>query len=162
MRFRVLSASAWLVCLLAGAPAPSAGAQAAWFGTWERDPARSTTRSAPSPYKRVTLRIEPWEDGLAVIYDMVGTRGGVTHVEWTGRFDGRDYAVQGVDAVLTNAYRRIDDRRYDILVKADGVLAATAHVIVSPDGQTLTARTDERDARGNVVTTTAVYERRTP
>ena len=110
----------------------------------------------------MTLRIEPWEDGLAVIYDMVGTRGGVTHVEWTGRFDGRDYAVQGVDAVLTNAYRRIDDRRYDILVKADGVLAATAHVIVSPDGQTLTARTDERDARGNVVTTTAVYERRTP
>ena len=27
-----------------------------------------------------------------------------------GGFDGKDYAVQGADYVLTNAYRRIDDR----------------------------------------------------
>jgi hypothetical protein len=133
--------------------------QAAWFGTWRLDPERSTTRAEPSPYRRVTLRIEPAGDGLRVIYDLVGTRGGVTHMEWTGRFDGHDYAVQGVDYVLTNAYRRIDDRRYEIVVKVDGATAATAVAEVSPDGRTLTVVTAEKTGAGQTLDTTAVYER---
>jgi len=134
--------------------------QAPWFGAWQLNAAKSSARTAPSPYKRVTTRIEPASDGLRVTYDMVGTRGGVTHMEWTGRFDSRDYPVQGVDYVLTNAYRRIDDRRYEILVKVDGRLAATAVAVVSPDGNTLTVSTAERSASGSSVTTTAVYDRR--
>jgi hypothetical protein len=81
-------------------------------------------------------------------------------MEWTGRFDSRDYPVQGVDYVLTNAYRRIDDRSYEILVKVDGRLAATAVAVVSPDGNTLTVSTAERSASGSSVNTTAVYDRR--
>ena len=131
-----------------------------WFGTWQLDAARSTGRTTPSPYKRVITRIEPSSDGLRVTYDMVGTRGGVTHMEWTGRFDSHDYPVQGVDYVLTNAYRRIDDRSYEILVKVDGRLAATAVAVVSPDGRTLTVSTAERSASGSSVNTTAVYDRR--
>src|SRR5687767_11599336 len=69
-----------------------------WIGTWRLNPSKSTPTSN-SPYKRVTLKIESWEDGLKVVYDMVGIRGGVNHVEWTGRFDGKDYLVQGVDEV---------------------------------------------------------------
>ena len=133
--------------------------QAPWLGSWRLNPAKSTQRSEPSPYKRVTLRIEPWEDGLKVSYDMVGTRGGVTHLEWTGRFDGKDYAVQGASYVLTNAYRRIDDRTYEIVVKVDGENAATARVVVSPDGKTLTVATTERAPRGGTLNTTAVYEK---
>ena len=96
---------------LAAAQAPQQAAhEATWFGTWQLNPAKSTTRAGSSPYRKVTSRIAPAEDGLTVVYDMVGTRGGVTHMEWTGRFDSRDYPVQGVDYVLTNAYRRIDDR----------------------------------------------------
>ena len=33
-------------------------------------------------------------DGIKVVYDMVRPRGGVTHMEWTGKLDGMDYAVQ--------------------------------------------------------------------
>jgi hypothetical protein len=146
--------------LLAVPSADDARAGAPWFGTWQLDPAKSSSRPDASPYRRVTTRIEPWEDGLKVTYDMVGTRGGVTHVEWTGRFDGKDYAVQGIDYVLTNAYRRIDDRSYEIVVKADGRLAATATAAVSPDGNTLTVTTAERGARGEIVNTVAVYDRR--
>src|SRR5438105_4352197 len=77
-------------------------AQAPWFGTWKLNLAKSVTGS--NRFKRVTSRIEPTEDGLIVIYDMVGLRGGITHMEWTGKFDGKDYPVEGVDYVLTNAY----------------------------------------------------------
>jgi hypothetical protein len=132
---------------------------APWVGTWQLNPAKSTRRAEPSPYKRMTTRIEPWDAGLKVTYDMVGTRGGVTHMEWIGRFDGRDYAVQGVDYVLTNAYRQIDDRRYEIRIKVDGQQAATATAAVSADGRTLTVVTAERDPEGRTISTTAVYER---
>jgi hypothetical protein len=151
--------AAVLTSILTAQPCAARAGMDPWLGIWRLNPARSTQRAEPSPYKRVTLRIEPHADGLAVTYDMVGTRGGVTHLEWTGRFDGRDYAVQGVDYVLTNAYRRIDDRSYEIVVKVDGQLAATARALVSPDGNTLTVKTAERDAQGHTVDTVSVYER---
>src|SRR5215831_5978759 len=91
----------------------SAEPQAPWFGTWKLNPAKSTSNSE-SRFKRVTLKVEPWQDGLKVSYDMVGTRGGVTHMEWTGKFDGRDYPVQGLDYVLTNAYTLVNDHGYQI------------------------------------------------
>jgi hypothetical protein len=92
--------------------------------------------------------------GLKVTYDNVGIRGGVTHIEWVGKLDGKDYPIQGVDEVLTNAYTRIDDRTYEVVVKADGVKAAIARIVISPDGKTLTSVTSTRNGK-----TTAVYDR---
>jgi len=80
-------------------------------------------------------------------------------MEWAGKFDGKDYPVQGVDYVLTNAYTRLDERSYQIVIKVDGDVAATAKVVVSPDGKTLTTFTNEKNARGESVTTTTVYDR---
>ena len=91
---------------------------------------------------------------------MVRRRGGVTHMEWSGRFDGRDYPVQGVDYVLTNAYTQISDRSYQIVVRVDGREAAVASAVVSADGSRMTVDTVERDARGQLVRTQAVYVRR--
>ena len=133
--------------------------RAPWLGTWQLDPARGTQRTTPSPYKRVTLSIMPHDDGLKVVYDMVGTRGGVTHREWTGRLDGSDYPMQGIEYVMTNSYRVLDDRSYEITVKTEGTVVATARTTVSPDGSTLTVVTRERDARGQPVESTAVYVR---
>ena len=130
-----------------------------WVGTWSlRIPAPSES-SAPSRYKRVTSRIEPWQDGLRVTYDMVGVRGGVTHMEWTGKLDGNDYPLQGSETVTTHAYRRIDDRSYEIVIKDDGVLQATTRVVVSPDGKTLQVTTEGKSARGETMKSTVVYDK---
>ena len=138
---------------------PASAPRAPWFATWQLVQPAAAGRFESPAYKRVTLRIEPWEDGLRVVYDMVRTRGGITHMEWAGQFDGRDYPVQGADYVLTNAYRRIDDRSYEIAIKVDGRSVATATAVVSTNGSTLTVTTRERDASGGAVTTTAVYKR---
>ena len=130
-----------------------------WFGTWQQVPPEKKWFD-PWPYQKVTLRIEPSDDGLRVVYEMVRRRGGIQHVEWSGRFDGRDYPVQGVDYVLTNAYRKLSDRSYEIVVKVDGRAAAVATAIVSPDGRTLNVDTTEHDAKGRSVTNTASYQRR--
>jgi hypothetical protein len=120
---------------------------APWLGTWK-------LTKPDARYKRVITRIEPWEDGIRVTYDMVGTRGGVTHMEWTGKFDGKDYPVEGVDYVLTNAYKLINDHSYEIVIKVEGGVAATARVEVSPDGRTLTTVTSQKSG-----TSTTIYDK---
>jgi DNA-binding protein len=67
--------------------------------------------------------------------------------------------VNGLDYVLTNAYRQLDDRRYEIVIKVDGRQVATAVATVSADGHALTVETTEKDGRGVAVTSRAVYER---
>ena len=120
---------------------------APWIGTWKQN-------KPDARYKRVITRIEPWADGIRVTYDMVGTRGGVTHMEWTGKFDGKDYPVEGLDYVLTNAYKLLDDHSYEIVIKVEGIVAATAHVKISSDGKTLTTVTSQKSG-----TTTTVYDK---
>ena len=66
----------------------------------------------------------------------------------------------GVDYVLTNAYRRLSDRSYEIVVRVDGREAAVATATVSADGATMTVETVEKDARGQTVKTSAIYSRR--
>src|SRR5262249_49677867 len=131
-----------------------AQAQSPWFGAWKLNLEKSTA-NRDARYKRVMLVISPWQDGLKVAYDMVGTRGGVSHMEWTGKFDGRDYPIQGLDTVVTNAYSLVSDHGYRIVVKVDGAPAATATVVVSADGRTLTSVTSEKNRGGENVTATS-------
>ena len=85
---------------------------------------------------------------------MVRSRGGITHLEWTGRFDGIDYPVQGVELVLTNAYRRVDDRTYELIQKIDGEVVAIARLAISPDGKTVTTVNS-----GKTASATTIYDK---
>ena len=142
------------------APRLRSGQAAPWLGTWTVNIGRSTYPDRPQ-FKRSTCRIEPWEDGIRVTYDVVHLRGGTTHTEWIGTFDGKDYPVEGIeDYVITNAYRAIDDRTYEVVQKVEGVVTAAARVAFSPDSRTMTMTTSGRNAQGKLVTTTVVYDKR--
>jgi hypothetical protein len=129
------------------------------FGTWRLNLAKSALASGPSVYTRVTCKIEPWENGLKVIYDMVGLRGGVTHLEWTGRLDGKDYALEGVEEVATNAYSRIDAHTYAVVTKVDGRITTNTKIAISADDKVMTVTSPAVNARGQTVTNTAIYEK---
>lgn len=144
-------------------PRMAAGQGPEWHGTWTLDLAKSTYDPGPPPYKRARFTIEPGEDGaVRVVYDMVRVRGGVTHLEWTGKFDGNDYPVQGVEELVTYSYRRVDDRTYDVVTRLDGSITAVSRVTLSADANTITTVTEGRNAQGRPVTTTTVYERTSP
>ena len=164
-----LSAHAIVVAVLSAALHATGTDALPWFGTWQLEPPKTAPRWFETPpYKKVTITIEPslqaprqasgeaLREGLRVTYDLVRTRGGVTHMEWLGRFDARDYPVQGAAYFMTNAYRQIDDRSYEIVIKVDGATAATATAVISRDGATMTVTTVET-AGGK---STAVYRRR--
>ena len=156
---RVILAIVLTTGVVSGFSRTSAAQLAApWFGTWQQVPPDRKWFD-PWPYQKVTLRIEPFDDGVRVVYDMVRRRGGITHMEWSGRFDGRDYPVQGVDYVLTNAYRQLSDRSYEIIVRVDGRDAAVATTSVSADGSTMTVDTLEKGEGNQSRRTTAIYKR---
>ena len=134
---------------------PTSRTNAPWLGTW-RLAMPSPADNPDPPFSRVTVRIEPAPEGLAVIYDAVRTRGGVAHLEWTGALDGVDRPLEGLDEAVTNAYQRVDDRSYDVAQKADGQLTTTTRVSISPDGRTMTTVTRGRDGRTQSATYTRV------
>jgi hypothetical protein len=118
---------------------------ALWFGTWRLNVAASMSGPEPLPYKRGTRRITPAENGgVTIVDDLVRSRGGVLHLEWTGKFDGRDYPVQGVEVALTYAYRRLDDRTCELTEKIDGEVVAGARLAISADGRVLTSAASNR------------------
>jgi hypothetical protein len=92
---------------------------------------------------------------ITIVDEMVRNRGGITHLEWTGKFDGTDYPVQGVELVLTNAYRRVDDHSYELIQKIDGAVVATSRLTLSPDGRTITTVNASKTASA-----TTIYEKR--
>jgi len=147
--------------VLVGLPLTSAAqTPSTWLGSWSLNIARSTYDPGPPPYKRATYTIEPWgSDGMKVTYDMVHPRGGVTHLEWQGRIDGKDYPLQGIDAFVTYAYNQVSPSVYETIVKMGGRVAAKSTVSVSPDGKTMTTTTNGVDSSGRAVTTITVYEK---
>jgi hypothetical protein len=129
------------------------------LGTWRLNFTKSKFISGPPPYARVTCKIVPWADGLKVTYDMVGERGGVTHWEWIGKLDGNDYALQGNEELVTNAYSRIGDNVYEVVNKVNGRATSATQIAISPDGKVMTV-TSKVSAQGQSVVNTAIYEKR--
>jgi hypothetical protein len=141
------------------APRAPAPVPQAWFGTWTLNIAKSNYNGGSSPYTRASYTIEPWQDGLKVSYEMVYPRGGWTRLEWSGRLDGKDYPVQGLDEIVTYAYRPLPDGSCEVIVKFDGRVTATSRITLSADRRSLTTTTAGRGAQGQLVNTITVYEK---
>jgi hypothetical protein len=109
-----------------------------WLGTWRLDLSRSEFIPGPAPYVRATRRVEPFGDSIRIVEDFVRVRGGITHLEWTGKLDGRDYRVHGVDLFVTYAYRIVDPVTLEGVVKVDGAVASTSRETFSADGGMVT------------------------
>jgi len=146
--------------LLFSFPSRLAGQSSEWFGTWKLNVEKSIHIPGPPPYKRARMKVEPLPGGrVRFSYDFVYPRGGLRHVEWDGRFDGRDYIVQGADEHITYAYRQTGTRTYEITAKLNSRITAVATVTMFPDGRTLTTTTRGGNARGQETTNTTVYEK---
>jgi len=127
----------------------------AWVGVWTLTSILSASPSAPQYYTRITRSIQSSASAVTIVDDLVRVRGGVVHQEWTGKIDGNDYPVQGLEVYLTSAYRQVDDHTLELTQKLDGRTVVRARMVLSPDGQTITTTTTD-----GITTTTTVYRKR--
>jgi hypothetical protein len=127
------------------------------MGTWKLNEAKS--KLGPGATKNHTVIYAPAGDSVKVTVEGTDATGKPVHNEWTGKFDGKDYAVTGDATSDMRSYTRIDDRTLELTGKKGGQVTITGRITVSADGKTRTVTTTGTDPQGNKVMSTGVYDK---
>jgi hypothetical protein len=123
-----------------------------WIGTWKGNLEKSTFSPGPPPTVPGTIKIEPSGGGMKTTIDTTDPQGKPTHTETVWMFDGKDNPVKGAPAPNTTAaYKRIDDRTFEVMGKVEGKATITTRVVISADGKTMTATQTGRNYQGESV-----------
>ncbi len=118
------------------------------MGTWKLNEAKS--KLTPGTGKNTTVVYEAAGDQVKVTIDGIDAESKPSHNEWTGKFDGKDYAVTGDPKSDMRSYKKIDDHKLAFTVKKDGKTTITGHIVVAADGKSrmVTAHgADEQDKK---------------
>ena len=108
----------------------------------------------------MTIKFEPAADGgIKLTAEGVNADGKTMRLEYAARFDGTEVAWTGNPNADSAAPRRIDANRYENVWKKDGKAVVTVTATVSADGKTLTVIQRGKDAKGQVMDMTEVFER---
>ena len=92
-----------------------AAAENSMLGTWKLNEAKSKIPAGAS--KSVTVVYAAAGDDLKCSIDGVNGEGKPTHTEWTGKIDGKDYAVTGDPNQSTRSLKKINDHTFEVTVK---------------------------------------------
>ena len=145
----------FILCLAAGAF--TFAADDAMMGTWKLNEAKSKiTAGAP---KNTTVVYAAAGDQIKVTTDGTDEQGKTAHTEWTGKFDGKDYAVTGDANADMRSYKMEGKNTLELANKKGGKVTVTGKIVVSEDGKTRTVTLTTTDAKGAKVTSTAVYDK---
>ena len=132
-------------------------AQDPTIGTWKLNEAKSQMPAGATKIATVVFAAEG--DNMKVTQDATDKDGKPIHIEWTGKFDGKDYTVTGNPALDSRSYQKIDDHTMVSTSKKDGKVVISARSVVSADGKTRTVHVTQTDSAGKKVTGTAVYDK---
>lgn len=127
------------------------------MGTWKLNESRSKIAKGMGKNTKVTY--EAMGDKVKVTVDGVDAEGKASHNEWTGKFDGKDYAVTGDPVSDMRAYKRVDDNTLELTSKKDGKVTATGKIVVAKDGKSRTVTTSGTDANAKKFESMSFYDK---
>ena len=126
-------------------------------GSWKLNEAKSKIPAGTA--KNSTVVYTAAGSDYKCVVDGVDGAGNPAHNEWTGKFDGKDYAVTGDPASDARSIKKVDDRHYKIVSKKGGKQTMSGTIEFSANGKTRTLVTHGTDAKGKAFTSTSVYDR---
>jgi hypothetical protein len=127
------------------------------MGTWKLNEAKS--KITPGTTKFTTVTLKNMFGKVKVTGEGVDANGKPMHVEWSGKFDAKDYPVTGDPNGDTRSYRKADDRTLEVAVKKNGKITVTARSVVSGDGKSRTAIVNGTTPKGKKFKNVAVYDK---
>jgi hypothetical protein len=142
--------------LLAGGIVYAAG-NAAFLGTWKINEAKS--KAAAGLAKNSTVVYTADGDNVKVGIDGTDAKGQTFHSDWTGKFDGKDYALTGDSSNDMRSYKVVNDHTLLIISKKGGKETYSARVVLSADGKSRTVTVSGTDASGAKITSITVYDK---
>ena len=158
MQIRRLAAFATTLLLLVLAVNVRAAAADQQSGTWKMNPAKSKYSPGPAP-KSVTVKVDSDENNIKITADGTNADGSPTHVEYSAKFDGKDYPITGVPNADTISVKRINATTIQSTSKKAGQVVMTVTSTVSKDGRTRTSTFKGKDPQGNDVNNVVVYDK---
>ena len=142
------------LCLATGTACLAANAQ---MGTWKLNVKKSKLGNGKARNNTVVYSSNLFQTKVTI--DGTDEKGKPAHNEWTGRFDGKDYAVTGDPTSDMRSYRKIDDRTMDFTVKKGGKVTITGRIVVAPDGKSRTVHATGTDSKGKKFHNVAVFDK---
>ena len=127
------------------------------MGTWKLNEAKS--KFSKGATKNTTVVYEAAGDSVKVIVDGVDGAGSPSHNEWTGKFDGKWYAVTGDPTSDMRSYRKINNQTLALTGKKDGKVTLNGRITVTANGRTRTVTTTAAGPKGKRVSNRAVYDK---
>jgi hypothetical protein len=152
MKWRMMSVGLALLALSTACLAADATA-----GTWKLNAAKSKPAPGGAKYDTVTIASEG--ANMKVTLDGTDTAGKPVHSEWVGKYDGKQYPVNGNPDMETGAYKKVDDHTFQYTAMKGGKPTTSAKITYSADGKTRTVHTSVTDAKGKKVSGMSLYDK---
>jgi hypothetical protein len=127
------------------------------MGTWKLNEAKS--KFAAGAPKNHTVVYEAAGDEIKVTVDGVDGQGAATHNEWTGKFDGKCYAVTSDPTSDERCYKVVNSRTMTFKARKGGKVTLNGTIVLSRNGKMRTVTTTGKNAKGKWVTNVAVYDK---
>jgi hypothetical protein len=127
-------------------------------GTWKLNVQKSKYSPGPPP-KSLTVVVESDENNYKLEATGTDAEGKPTHVQYSAKFDGKDYPVTGMTNADTVSVKRIDANTVESVQKKDGKVVMTVTSKVSDDGKTRTSTWRGKNAEGKEVHNVVVLDK---
>jgi hypothetical protein len=127
-------------------------------GTWKINSGKSKYSPGPAP-KDLTVVVESDENNYKLEATGTDGDGKPTHVQYSAKFDGKDYPATGVANADAVSVKRIDANTIETLQKKDGKVVMTITTKVSKDGKTRTSTWHGKNAEGKDVHNVVVFDK---
>ena len=144
----------FVVCVIALA---AFAADDSMMGTWKLNEAKSKL-GAGGP-KNDTVTYEAVGDQIKVTIEGTQPDGTKTKTEWTGKFDGKEYASTGNPNEDMRSVKQVNARTLDVVSKKGGKVVLTAHVVLAADGKSRTVTSSGTSSEGKKWKSTGVYDK---
>jgi hypothetical protein len=141
-------------CFLAGATCFAADPQ---MGNWKLNEAKS--KITPGTLKNTQVVYSNMFGQVKVKSDGIGGDGKPVHIEWSGKFDGKDYPVTGDPNSDSRSYTKVNDRTLATTAKKNGKVRVTGQIVVSADGKSRTLTLTGTTPKGKKFKNVAVYDK---
>jgi hypothetical protein len=129
------------------------------LGTWLLDRAHSTFTPIPGPKGQMRTYESTPGDGEKLTARGIDSDGRPTMVQYTARYDGKDYAITGSAGGDLISLAHIDKNTTRSTEKRGGKAVIVSTRTVSKDGKRLTVTTKGMTAKGEVIDSVMIFER---
>ena len=127
-------------------------------GTWKMNAEKSKYSPGPAP-QSLTVVVESDNDNYKIDATGIGSDGKPTHVQYSAKFDGKDYPATGIANADTVSVKQIDASTVETTQKKNGNVVMTITTKVATDGKTRTSTYHGKNAEGKDVHNVVVFDK---